>query len=534
MKHKITIIKANNISEFKIINYNGTPHFVAPVIIMVEGVHTGATGAAVYYPKEVLKSLPFKWNGVSVPVFHPKVEFEGETYYVSANDPQVLEQQNVGQLFNVDYEEIEGLGRLKGEVYINIEKANKVYPGLIADIRANKQIEVSTGLLDPGMIYQSGSWNDEPYKAIANTIIPDHLALLPGLKGACSWEDGCGIRANEKTNKKGGINSVKNLLSRMLKGVTTRTLIEANIMDNELRRAIDEALVSQSSDEYYVWVRGVDPEKKWFVYEREERTVDGSTGEIKLFKRNFELNEDGSVKLAEEASEVRQKPTEYIEVKPNQKADNQDQQKNLDSTVNNGVKNKEEVINNEQEEKGGHSDMDRKERVNNLINNRLSPYGEGQREYLTNLEDCPFSKIEEMSNNLTTTNEENATLKTKVEKKKEEDVQANQQQWQQKKPETVEEYINNAPVEMQEVLQNGLQLQKDHREQLITSILANTKNKFDKVALDQMSTKLLENIANLAIQQTNSSFYGRQGGPVGGAAPELPTLDIANCFKEPN
>ena len=37
----------------------------------------------------------------------------------------------------------------------------------------------------------------QAYNAIATDLKPDHLAVLLHEKGACSWEDGCGIRANE-------------------------------------------------------------------------------------------------------------------------------------------------------------------------------------------------------------------------------------------------------------------------------------------------------------------------------------------------
>lgn len=40
------------------------------------------------------------------------------------------------------------------------------------------------------------------FKRIARNLNPDHLALLPGGTGACSWEDGCGVRANERKDLK--------------------------------------------------------------------------------------------------------------------------------------------------------------------------------------------------------------------------------------------------------------------------------------------------------------------------------------------
>lgn len=173
---------------------DGKPHIVFPVVLMVEGVHTGLSGTPYYYPTDELEhSVPY-WNGVPVPVHHPTTP-DGEP--LSANNPQILTERNVGRLFNVSFEE----NKLKGEIWIDPEHAERVSPGLVTELRGETTMEVSTGLYfdekKPG-----GTWNGEEYQAIAYNYVPDHLALLPGAVGACSFQDGCGVRANQTEDKK--------------------------------------------------------------------------------------------------------------------------------------------------------------------------------------------------------------------------------------------------------------------------------------------------------------------------------------------
>lgn len=183
--------------QIDMVQFGGKPHISVPVVLLVEGVHIGATGDSVYYSKEELKKNYNKWNGIPVPLFHPKINTENGEVYVSANHPTVLDENNVGRLFEVNYSEENGLGRLKGKVYIDVEKVNKLYPSLLSMIKSGKPVEVSTGLYDDS-VYKDGEWNGEKYEIEAFNIRPDHLALLPGLEGACSWKDGCGIRDNKK------------------------------------------------------------------------------------------------------------------------------------------------------------------------------------------------------------------------------------------------------------------------------------------------------------------------------------------------
>lgn len=161
---------------------------VYPVVLLVEGVHQAINGSPVYYPVETLRRSVPHWEGRPVPVMHPNVGGE----YVRANSPHVEADWVVGRIYNARVDN----DKLKGEVWVSVGSAEKIAPGLLATLDSGTKMEVSTGVLVQGD-NTSGEWMGEAYTETIVYMIPDHLALLPGDKGACSWEDGCGVRVNK-------------------------------------------------------------------------------------------------------------------------------------------------------------------------------------------------------------------------------------------------------------------------------------------------------------------------------------------------
>jgi len=149
--------------------FDGREHLVVPVIMARAGVEMN--GATIDEQELMAES----WNGVPVTVGHPQ---EGGAY-MSANTPANLEQWSVGRIFNAEVSD----GRLRGEAWIDIARADDE---LIDALRNSEPMDVSTGYFSQ---VEDGSYTD---------IKPDHLALLPNEQGACSWADGCGVRANKR------------------------------------------------------------------------------------------------------------------------------------------------------------------------------------------------------------------------------------------------------------------------------------------------------------------------------------------------
>ena len=171
--------------------HQGKKHFIVPVVMMVEGVHHGNHGP-LFHSIEDLGKFPESWNGIPVVINHPEVE----GINVSANDPDIIDQQTVGRVYNTH---VDGT-KLKAEAWIDVEKLKEVSAELLAQFKKGELIEVSLGMFTEDELL-TGEWEGETYEAIAKGHRPDHLALLPGGRGACSIADGCGIRVNSEEER---------------------------------------------------------------------------------------------------------------------------------------------------------------------------------------------------------------------------------------------------------------------------------------------------------------------------------------------
>jgi hypothetical protein len=164
----------------------GRDHFVVPVILITEGVHSGSRGP-VYYPAEELRRSAPAWNGKPLVVYHPDMAL-GNGY---ACNPNVFNRQKIGTLFNTRFVN----KALKAEAWIDVERVRRVDGRVLNAIQKRQMMEVSTGLTFP-LKDQKGTWNGENFVMVATNIQADHLAVLPDRKGACSIADGAGLIRN--------------------------------------------------------------------------------------------------------------------------------------------------------------------------------------------------------------------------------------------------------------------------------------------------------------------------------------------------
>jgi hypothetical protein len=238
------MIRANLLSGVRREAFRGKEHLVAPVIMLRETVVNGALVTV-----DELK--PQGWNGVPVTIGHPQVNGN----FVSANAPEVLEGWQIGTIFNTKL-----LGdKLKGEAWIDIEQAEAAQPGIIEQIEAGG-MEVSTGYFSDSTP-QRGVFNGKNYTEAHTDLKPDHLALLPDEVGACSFNDGCGVRANKElpmSEKKDAIAVLKEIL-----GIT----YNERGKDNDYRQMIADLISNDSSpfvpdDEYALREMSYDTLKK--------------------------------------------------------------------------------------------------------------------------------------------------------------------------------------------------------------------------------------------------------------------------------
>lgn len=264
---------------------DGSDHLVVPCVAAVEGVMNN-----IFYPKEVLENFVNTWNGVPVPVNHPKKN----GYNVSANATEFENSINVGKFFNVNFAN----NSIKGEIWINIEKAVRLgFEWLINKLESGEMMEVSTGLFGLSK-EESGEFNGKPYQNVMTDIRPDHLALLPNDVGACSIEDGCGaVRTNCKCKGNGEKKSFWNKF---------KTLIFGNEEShNEIRQLLREKVSGNSPNADFVFV--VDVWDNEFVYELESQST------FSLYKQTYNADSNGNIEFIGEPIKVRMK-TSYVPV----------------------------------------------------------------------------------------------------------------------------------------------------------------------------------------------------------------------------
>lgn len=164
-------------NQSRVEKYDGKDFLVLPAVLLTEGVHNG-----LYYPPEEIAKFPAAWNNRPIPIHHPQENGKP----ISCNTPNVL-TGCVGMVFNTKYEE----GKLKAELWVDQQKLKDLDTWTFYHLQAQKPIDISTGLWSDE-INVKGEWRGEPYSAVIANIRPDHVALLPGQQGACSWKDGCG------------------------------------------------------------------------------------------------------------------------------------------------------------------------------------------------------------------------------------------------------------------------------------------------------------------------------------------------------
>jgi hypothetical protein len=189
---------------------DGRQYVVVPIVMAKAGVVMNGS-------LTVLDEFePFAWNGRPVTVGHPE---EGGEFH-TASAPDIITDWVVGQLFNA---EVDG-DSLKAEAWIDIEKAKRVYPGLLGMIAKGEPLDVSTGFFADDE-EATGVSDGREYTVISRNWRPDHLALLPDEEGACNWEDGCGVRSN--TNR-GTLMKLKKRMNSAVGGILSALGFDAS------------------------------------------------------------------------------------------------------------------------------------------------------------------------------------------------------------------------------------------------------------------------------------------------------------------
>jgi hypothetical protein len=521
---------------------------VAPVIMMTEGVHKGSAGP-IYYPSDELGKLPVAWNHKPVVVYHP----QRNGMPVTACDPIELTARGIGVLMNTQFDR-EGK-KLRSEAWLQPERMAAIDDRIGKAIDKNEMMEVSTGLfMDLDMT--EGEWNGEKYVGIARNLQPDHLALLPDLKGACSIADGAGflrlnaagddfifvmngvdvtedyIRIRQKQpgeftddsmktiwlSKSKGIKAIIGKLKDPPEGQEGSTVVQSYLFvkdkwsesdakewvkKHEGTTAMQAVMNEISFDATRNLLYSLLKDKKadawvsdvfdgYFIYE-----LDGKT-----FRQDYEIT-DGTAKFIGLPVHVERQVT-YKEVtlaasnKSNQNSSNM---------------------------KG--KAMDKGKIVDALIANENTVWTDADRDKLMALDETVLAGISE----LLKANED--TAKKASDNKQDATVTQNAQTNADNKPMTDDEYIANAPAKLRQLWTAGMKALSDQKESLIAIIIGNKANTFTKEFLLTKEPDELMALAKLAggdpAKKPAAMFIGQGEVPQGGAPTEglpLPKMEF--------
>jgi len=478
-------------SEYQIrrVERGGKERLVVPVVMMVEGVHNGNRGPLLHLAEEFGKS-PEDWNGIPVTVHHPEDE-NGNN--ISANSPGVV---SVGEVLNAHMDED---NKLRAEVWLDEQILKDTEEIAWEAITNMNPLEISTGLLSEEE-QETGEWNGETYNAITRNPRPDHLALLPGETGACSWNDGCGIRANKEGGKEKTMERTINKSADVDKKQYLADLIaNAELGYRETMSIIQSKLDTMDTDVNYHYLQEVHDD--FFVYEVSPR---GRSGPLKFYKRNYSVNETGEIEFAtEEPTEVR-KQTEYVALKEGEIVRTKFSNNNTKKEVN---------TMSEKKDKPCCEDV-----VDALIANKETKFTDEDKTWLLTLEENQLAKIVQDEVQEDPPEEETAS-------------QLNAEQARQIMKDsikTTEDFMAFMPDgEMKDQMNTGLALHKQRREGMVKAIIANTeKDLWKEETLNGMDfnvlTKLYKSINTTTVD--GGADYTLNAEPVVNESVEEPLL----------
>lgn len=451
-------MKANSLESFTTnlkaikITHNtleGRPHLVVPMVMLVRGVVPGSQGP-LFYGDDELGKTPAVWNYKPIVVYHPTMNGQP----ISACDPTVINSRKVGVILNTKYEKKSG--KLVAEAWLEEGRLGEVDDRVLNAIMKGEPVEVSTGLFTDNEEVD-GEWQGKKYTAIAHNFRPDHLAILPDLKGACSLEDGAGLLRNEAE-------SVTDKLSPNQRAIVQMAveIIQNEMSHSDVNMALAKLVPQDVSNPLgMVWV--VDVFDSYFVYDKAG----------KLFQQSYK--KDGDTLKLEGL------PTEVVRVMRYQTPDGK-------------------LVGNQT---GKDNDMDKKQLVDSLISNKATAWAEADRDTLMAMDEKILAKLAPVDNVAMPsgmdavewakmTPEEKKAAADKV--KKPAANAADTQPAPVAEP-SVDQYIANAPAGIRDVLQNSLQIHEAEKAKTIAIITANKLNTF---TADQLKGKPLGELKAIA------------------------------------
>lgn len=437
---------------------NNTEHLVVPVIAAQEGVMND-----IFYPAELLSNTKQLWEDVPIRVNHA---YDVYGNLVSARSLKREETQNIGRFYNISFKD----NKLKGEIWVNIAKAEELGHGdLITKFESGEMMEVSTGLVG-GTTKKTGIFNNKSFTTEMTAIIPDHLALLPDTKGACTIDEGCGaMRVNCDDNA-----TPKEKFYNAFNMIKDKLGFKANILsDHDIRSQLDKLMSIEARNEagetIFSFIVDVFPD--FFIFERKDV----------LFKRDYSIVND-VVKLGVNTQEVVRKTSFAV------------------------VGNKDKLK--------GEKNMSKDELVLAIVANKSNSFAESDSKVLKEMNEDVLKKFisnedDKKDDDKKETDDKDkadadSTKEGEAKTKDDSEVKANLDQ-------KVDSVIANSAKdpEVQEFLTNAIKKQREQKLADIKYIIANSK--FEEKQLEGMSGEMLETLKGSVKPIADYSSRGIQG-----------------------
>lgn len=447
--------------EIRTETHQGKEHIVVPVVMMVEGVHNGSRGPLLHTAQE-LGHIVDSWNGIPVVIDHPQ---DSAGNYVSANSPQVVDQAVVGRVYN-SY--MDGQ-KLKGEAWLDASKLRAASPEAEQAIRQKQPVDVSVGVFNDEEDTE-GEWNGEVYTAVARNHRPDHLALLPGAQGACSWSDGCGVRVNKELSETLNLNvneMSKKEEFKVFKDLNGQGLAVIPMQVNqegmmELLGKVRQKLDSMDTDYKMYFLEELYDDS--VIYRVRNMEADTTT----LYKVNYQINGDGKVEFNGDPAEVRRNITYETAMRRTK-------------------------FNNNKNKSGMEVNADVKKKVDELIANTNSKFTNCDREWLEG------QSLEQLK-----------SLEPKREEPQETKLDANKafEVLKENKP-NKEQILELLSEEDKQAFNQGIKLYQEKRQKMVDTITNNT-DAWKKEELEKMDFETLEKVAKTV--KPAADYSGQNAG----------------------
>lgn len=426
----LSYVTVNAKKAYRMDSLLGENYYVVPMTMIVPGVLEGSDGPLLY-PQETVTANVSDWNGMPITNGHPINE---QNIPISARSPSVVNNYLVGWVFESKDKD----GALTAEAWVSERIALEKNPQIIANIKAGKKFELSTGLFKE-LEASTGVHNNVTYNAKVTKITPDHLAFLTDKKGACSLDDGCGVLVNSAPDR----NYLPLLISKEL---TVNELSFSDVRD-ELSKQIADKYSTLSRSSYVVAVYD-----KYVIFEDYPRyNNDGvklSSEPTKLYKVGYSKTKD-VVTIEDNVTEVKYQAT-YVPV--------------------NNSKGEDEMKLTPEE---------RSDLIGKLVANCGSC--EGEKKTFEALSDDTLKAL--------------VANKT-VEPKKEEVVNNSAQK--KEEPQTTVLSLSSLPKEVQDLVANAKKNEEELRGQLVKTVLTANEKAYTKEQLEAMPMDTLRIVANFA------------------------------------